>query len=114
MISYGVGVPLFLLADSNKNLLNKIHSYEYFPWVAFFFFLAVFAQIILALLDKSSNWFSYDKVRRERSDTQIQNPGLVRRSLIYIVDKYWIDFGFDITTLLCFMVSTLWAIYALH
>lgn len=114
MVSFGVGVPAFLLIESNEKTLDTIMKAPNFNLYAILFFTAVFLQIILALLNKNTNWFHHDTALRYEELKERRWSGFWRWFFQIFRSQYWIDICVDLTSLGCFITSTVGVLHILH
>ena len=96
-ISYGIGAPILFMAQDG--LAKKVSESESVQTIISLFLLGVSLQVLVTLLNKWTNWIicthkakSPDKWWVKKADT--------------ISGWFLLDLGFDLATLLLFVVAT--------
>lgn len=97
-VAFGAGGPAFLLA--NGAITQSLKSEGHLQAVVGAFFVGVFAQIVLVMINKSCAWMNY----------YVKETGGAHRLAAlasWLSEQYWIDFSADAITLVAFG----WAVY---
>ena len=102
LIIFGVGVPGVTI--SNEWLREKLLISEHGDDIVALFFIGVFLQIFLALLNKYINWHTHDYTAKGIKD---EDTGKI---FLFFYGAIWIDKLIDGATLTAYGLG-LWLIY---
>jgi len=110
MVAYGVGGPVLLLLskDAPANVSDSPHILA----IVALFILGVALQIFLSLVNKWAAWQMYrgafSKYQHRRADPDCDDHDRSKTYLVWcwINKQSWIDFIFDISSLVAFSVAT--------
>lgn len=110
MVAYGVGGPVLLLLskDAPANVSDSPHILA----IVALFILGVALQILLSLINKWAAWQMYrgafSKYQHGRADPDCDDHDRSRtyRVWCWINKQSWIDFIFDISSLIAFSIAT--------
>ena len=99
-VAFGAGGPAFLLA--NSTITQSLKSGGHLQAVVGAFFVGVFAQIVLVVINKTCAWVNYYV-------NEAHGSHLLAAPANWLSEQYWIDFLADLITLGAFG----WAVYTI-
>lgn len=110
MVAYGVGGPVLLLLskDAPANISASPHIFA----IVTLFILGVAVQILLSMINKWAAWQmyrgAYAKHQHHHADPECDNHDHSKTYLVWcwINKQSWIDFIFDVTSLVAFSIAT--------
>ena len=99
LVAYGIGGPVLFL--TNDQLAKRVSESGHANQIISAFLIGVALQILLALINKWSAWNMY----RGAGDLKYQKGW--RYCFWYKINSWsWIDFWFDLASVLAFVVAT--------
>ncbi len=107
LLAFGIGAPALFISDKFLQLQHIAGKRDEVRWIASLFLLGVVLQIMLVLINKYANYYSY-----AASDKPHVTPSRLSKAFQWVADKFWIDLTLDITAVVVFSFATL-KMYAL-
>jgi hypothetical protein len=110
MVAYGVGGPVLLLLS--KDAPANISSSPHILAIVTLFILGVAMQILLSLVNKWAAWQMYRgafaKYQHLQADPDCDNHDRSKtyRAWCWINKQSWVDFIFDVSSLVAFSIAT--------
>jgi hypothetical protein len=103
LVAYGIGGPVLFLTQTeiSKKILESGHALI----VVSLFFLGVFSQIFIALLNKYVNWYLYCY-----ADPENRKYPRLYEWVKNVSQKIEIDIGCDLVSMLAFPIATVWGL----
>jgi hypothetical protein len=102
LLAFGIGAPAFFISDKFLQLQSIAGKKDEIRWIASLFLLGVVLQIMLVLINKYANYYSY-----AASDKPHVTPSRLSKAFQWVVDKFWIDLALDIAAIVVFSFATL-------
>lgn len=109
LLAFGIGAIVLLV--TTEELAQPLKQAQSFGLVAMLLLTGAILQILIAFINKTSNWYQFD-LQNHASKSR-----LIRRwqaSWAWIGNHYWIDFVIDVASLLAYVIAitNMWRILA--
>jgi hypothetical protein len=104
LVGFGIGGPIFILSDKGASL--KVLTCGNKDSIFWSFATGVFLQILIAFINKNTNWQQYDRL----TSSPIGRNWFANKwitLMIWCSDQMWIDIVFDILTMCLFLKATI-------
>ena len=107
LVAYGIGAPALFLTQ--ESVANALRASGQTGWIAGLFLFGVAAQIVAALLYKSSMWYLYAGELKESFKSKFRF-----RAADFVSEAFWLELSFDIISIVAFAWGTFdaWLILA--
>lgn len=99
LVAFGVGGCILFVSDKAKIFQDVCHHKK--VWIIASFMIGVIAQIVLALINKWTQWSLY----RGEEKTAYQKTWMYKIA-DQISEKFWIDVLADLVTVIAFAIAT--------
>lgn len=98
LVGYGVGLPVFIVSIQNSLAINK----QYLECVLISLSIGMLSQVLSTLINKICNWLVY----RSYSDRSFPEKCPYKQG-IAISKMFWIDFVFDVTSIISYIIASI-------
>lgn len=98
LVGYGVGVPLVLITQSH--LLDKVSDSGLGTQIGYLFLAGVLLQVLMAFLNKWSNWYRYTEKAHARTTAALT------KTAHFIRNHPGIDLSSEVLAIILFAIAT--------